>query len=284
MATLTIPPTPAAAPTRASDLELVRIHSHHEQDIPPLSPESDQQLLVGETITYPALSKWKTFTIISTVTGITVLNSMQTGIVTVGLPTIGRDLGLSESLILWFPPAPSPALPQFPWLVSCIYSFVILIFEAIVSVLPRMRLFPPPHRTISRRPRRQKSLPPWNPPLRNLHSGKWPLSLPPPTHHLPCSPGNFYRCLSPLRCRNPFRQLRPRAHPESGLCGAGRRTASGVRLGHGVEWVVYNEVVVEVGFLLFCGGELGGLWGCLVGVTEEGRARCRWVEGVLGTG
>jgi len=41
-------------------------------------------------------------TIISTVSGITVLNSMQNGIVTVGLPTIGRDLGLNPSLILWY--------------------------------------------------------------------------------------------------------------------------------------------------------------------------------------
>jgi hypothetical protein len=40
------------------------------------------------------------------VTGITVLNSMQNGIVTVGLPTIGRDLQLNPSLILWYSPLP----------------------------------------------------------------------------------------------------------------------------------------------------------------------------------
>jgi hypothetical protein len=95
MATPTIPPTLSVAPTLASDIELVRIHPHLDA---PLA--SDEVPLTGE-ITYPTLSKWQTFTIISTVTGITVLNSMQNGIVTVGLPTIGRDLGLSESLILW---------------------------------------------------------------------------------------------------------------------------------------------------------------------------------------
>lgn len=100
MAAPTIPPTLAVAPTLASDIELMRISSHLDSPF-----ASDEVPLTGE-ITYPVLSKWKTFTIISTVTGITVLNSMQTGIVTVGLPTIGRDLGLSESLILWSPPVP----------------------------------------------------------------------------------------------------------------------------------------------------------------------------------
>ena len=67
------------------------------------SPHSElAETGLAEEVTYPQLSRWKTFTIISTVTGITVLNSMQTGIVTVGLPTIGRDLGLSQNLILWY--------------------------------------------------------------------------------------------------------------------------------------------------------------------------------------
>lgn len=68
--------------------------------------ESDERGLTTEGVTYPTLSRWKTFTIISTVTGITILNSMQNGILTVGLPTIGRDLNLSENLILWWAPAP----------------------------------------------------------------------------------------------------------------------------------------------------------------------------------
>jgi hypothetical protein len=76
--------------TTIASIELSRIRSHQSID-------SEHQI----TETYPVLSRWKTFTIISTVTGITLLNSMQNGIVTVGLPTIARDLGLSESLILW---------------------------------------------------------------------------------------------------------------------------------------------------------------------------------------
>ena len=66
------------------------------------SSRDEEGQVLTETVTYPVLSRWKTVTIISTVSGITVLNSMQNGIVTVGLPTIGRDLGLNPSLILWY--------------------------------------------------------------------------------------------------------------------------------------------------------------------------------------
>jgi MFS family permease len=62
----------------------------------------EEQSLTTDAIIYPPLSRWKSFTIITTVTGITILNSMQNGIVTVGLPTIGRELQLSGSLILWY--------------------------------------------------------------------------------------------------------------------------------------------------------------------------------------
>ena len=89
-----IPPA-ALRPTSSADIELSRIHSENHGGI-------EEQRLT-EAITYPSLSRWKTFTIISTVTGITVLNSMQNGIVTVGLPTIGRDLDIPQSLILWSP-------------------------------------------------------------------------------------------------------------------------------------------------------------------------------------
>src|SRR5436190_21382708 len=84
----------AALPTLSSsnDIELSHAYSQHQG--------SEEQRLT-EAITYPPLSRWKTFTIISTVTGITILNSMQNGIVTVGLPTIGRDLDIPQSLILW---------------------------------------------------------------------------------------------------------------------------------------------------------------------------------------
>jgi hypothetical protein len=98
------PIPPALLPPGTVEIELSRLRSsqtsHHDQD-------SEEQGLT-EVVTYPTLSRWKTFTIISTVTGITVLNSMQNGILTVGLPTIGRDLGLNQNLILWSPLPPSP--------------------------------------------------------------------------------------------------------------------------------------------------------------------------------
>ena len=79
-----------AIPPASTDIELSHIRA-------------EEQSLTTDAIMYPDLSRWKTFTIITTVTGITILNSMGNGIVTVGLPTIGRDLQLSDSLILWSP-------------------------------------------------------------------------------------------------------------------------------------------------------------------------------------
>src|SRR5271170_6482214 len=93
------PIPPAVLPPGTVEIELSRVHSertsHHGED-------SEERGLTN-VVTYPTLSRWKIFTIISTLTGITVLNSMQNGILTVGLPTIGRDLGLNQNLILWSP-------------------------------------------------------------------------------------------------------------------------------------------------------------------------------------
>ena len=90
------PIPPALLPPGTAEMELSRIHSQTMS-----SPEDSEERGLTDVVTYPTLSRWKTITIISTVTGITVLNSMQSGILTVGLPTIGRDLGLNQNLILW---------------------------------------------------------------------------------------------------------------------------------------------------------------------------------------
>ena len=91
------PIPPALLPPGTAEMELSRIHSQTMSS----SPEDSEERGLTDVVTYPTLSRWKTITIISTVTGITVLNSMQSGILTVGLPTIGRDLGLNQNLILW---------------------------------------------------------------------------------------------------------------------------------------------------------------------------------------
>ena len=107
-------PIIATSASATTEIELV---SHEEQG------------LTSEARAYPPLSRWKSFTIIATVTGITILNSMQNGIVTVGLPIIGRDLHLSESLILWFCPSRCHLLvdtlgpPQFILLHVAVSSF-----------------------------------------------------------------------------------------------------------------------------------------------------------------
>lgn len=47
------------------------------------------------------LSRSRTVLVIATLTGVTLANSMSTGLLTVGLPRIAADLRLSEDLLLW---------------------------------------------------------------------------------------------------------------------------------------------------------------------------------------
>ena len=48
-----------------------------------------------------SISKWRATIIIGTVACITSVNSMLAGVLVVGLPTMSRDLGLSQDLLLW---------------------------------------------------------------------------------------------------------------------------------------------------------------------------------------
>lgn len=50
---------------------------------------------------FPDLSTSRSVIIISILTGIAAMTSMSTGILTVGLPVIAHDIGLSGSLLLW---------------------------------------------------------------------------------------------------------------------------------------------------------------------------------------
>ena len=50
---------------------------------------------------YHMKSKWQQFVLIASVSGCTFLNSLGNGLLTVGTPTMARDLGLDKSLELW---------------------------------------------------------------------------------------------------------------------------------------------------------------------------------------
>ena len=50
---------------------------------------------------FPDLSTSRSAIIIAILTGIAAMTSMSTGILTVGLPVIANDIGLSGSLLLW---------------------------------------------------------------------------------------------------------------------------------------------------------------------------------------
>lgn len=48
------------------------------------------------------LSKGRTVTVIGTLTGITLVSSFSTGLLTVGLPRMASDLALAKNLLLWY--------------------------------------------------------------------------------------------------------------------------------------------------------------------------------------
>lgn len=49
----------------------------------------------------PDISRWQTSVIIGTVATATLLNSLLTGLLVVGLPTMAKDLNLDSNLLLW---------------------------------------------------------------------------------------------------------------------------------------------------------------------------------------
>src|ERR1700744_2634076 len=52
-------------------------------------------------ISYPHFSGLRVVAIITSVSGVTILNSLGNGLLTIGLPTIVKDINIPESLQLW---------------------------------------------------------------------------------------------------------------------------------------------------------------------------------------
>ena len=66
-------------------------------------PNEYQEATISESLTHHdfEISRLRTVVIIGTVASMTLLNSLLTGILTVALPRIAKDLHLADSLILW---------------------------------------------------------------------------------------------------------------------------------------------------------------------------------------
>ncbi len=79
---------------------------------------------------FPDISRSRAFVIISLLTGVSFLNTMGSGILTVALPTIARDINLSSNLLLW--PASVYALAA-----GC----TLLIFGAVADVVGSKRVW-----------------------------------------------------------------------------------------------------------------------------------------------
>ena len=102
--------------------------------IPPFDQSSQKADAEGVTDhdnpEFPDISRSRAFVIIFLLTGVSFLNTMGSGILTVALPTIARDIGLKENLLLW--PASVYALSA-----GC----TLLIFGSVADVVGSKRIW-----------------------------------------------------------------------------------------------------------------------------------------------
>jgi MFS family permease len=69
--------------------------------IEPLTETNISSDALTTTLTIPPISKWKATLIISTVASVSLIADMAGGIVIVALPTMAKDIGLQDDLLLW---------------------------------------------------------------------------------------------------------------------------------------------------------------------------------------
>lgn len=78
-----------------SSAENVTSHGVHRD------PDDSSDEEVASTFSVPPVSRTKAAVIIASASSMVLMNSVLTGILTVGLPVIAADIGLGDSLLLW---------------------------------------------------------------------------------------------------------------------------------------------------------------------------------------
>ncbi len=76
----------------------------HDDDAP-RSPSAQLQVELDQQVATDSdaqLSNGKTVAVIGTISGITMVSSFSTGLLTVGLPRMAQDLNLASNLLLWY--------------------------------------------------------------------------------------------------------------------------------------------------------------------------------------
>jgi Golgi nucleoside diphosphatase len=91
----------------SSNIELIPIPSRPSPTVSNLNSRGvlEEPIFIRplntEANTIPRISRWQTSVIIGTVATATLLNSLLTGLLVVGLPTMAKDLSLDSNLLLW---------------------------------------------------------------------------------------------------------------------------------------------------------------------------------------
>ena len=171
-----------------------------------------------------SISRLKASVIVTTVSSMTLLNSLLSGILTVGLPSMATDLGLSDSLLLWY---------------VSFHSLVLVLPTNLFPPKARLRLCPhlrvnaPPCRLHRRRHRQPPHVPPGLSSADRLHARVRALAHRDRAHHFPRFLWNSYFFLSSQRCEHHHECVRDRQAAEYRFRVFGRCPAVGVFFGIG---------------------------------------------------
>lgn len=114
---------PSRAPRSVKTPQLVSDHQHADETLSP-SRNARSEIQLGTKSKELKLSRLRSTLIIMNLAGVSFLNTLGSGLLTVALPRIANDIGLQESLLLW--PASVYALAA-----GCL----LLIFGAVADVV-----------------------------------------------------------------------------------------------------------------------------------------------------
>lgn len=96
-------PGPSSDPDDSITLSMLHSQLHESLTVSPMHKSPDEQHYLedlNETRSVD-LSRASAVILITTLSGITFVGSMSGGLLTVGLPTIAKDLDLANNLLLW---------------------------------------------------------------------------------------------------------------------------------------------------------------------------------------
>lgn len=220
-------------------------------------PEEEQNTSVLDAP--PQLSLLRLGTIAAAITGVLVASSMTTGLITVALPTMAKDLEIPEHLLLWY---------VFFFFASPI-ALLTLGLQARFDIRPHQRLLAATSRRDSRLRRQPPRVPDRLPAPLTIDASERAGAEQHATHRLPRFPGRGGVVLPPDGRESHVRVLPRRAAPQRRIRHHGRRAAAWILAGAFLERLLRGLDWVAVFVVSSCGGVDGRVRRRHLGTSTE---------------